>query len=170
MLKHPRQLVVSSFLALVTVNQCVCKAQTSASATAVVTVEVVHGFSVTASKQLDFNPISNTGKFGAPSHASPEGSYFLVTGQPGASVTVVFPRAVAFQSPEGNRLGFKPHVPVWNTTSSRTLDRQEFPSVEGGKASFSRDGLIYVWFSGAIDTDHAARGSYAGQYIVTINY
>lgn len=147
-----------------------CFAQTTATATAAVYAVVVQGTSATASNQLDFGKLRrNTGTHGLRPTA-PGAASFTVSGQPEAVVSFTFPEVVNLRGPEGKSLALTPDVPTWSVASSQSRSQQLFPSVTGGRASFSSEGVVYVWFGGAINTDGATVGSYTGQYTVTIIY
>lgn len=170
MRKNGRALILSALCVLVAMGPSVCEAQTSASAAAVVSLVVVRGMSVSGSESMNFSVLKKDANDQPTPSQAPDIASFEVSGQPWAAVTVGFPGTVTLQSSTGDKLGFTPTIPVWNTENSQISDSQFFPSIKGGKASFNSAGMLYVWFGGAINTDKAISGAYSGKYTITITY
>lgn len=147
-----------------------CFAQTSSSATALVTVTVAPGLSVTNERSLSFGRLAKGSGIHTIPPDAPEVGSFTVSGQPDASVSLTFPDNVTLQGPDGKLLAFAPTVPIWKAKDSQSANQQRFPAVTGGHASLGPDGVLHIRFGGSVNTDHAEVGSYSGQYTVTIVY
>lgn len=148
----------------------ICCAQTSKSATALVTVTVVPGMSVINEKSLSFGQLAEGSGLHMIASDAPAVGSFTVSGLPGASVSLTFPRKVTLQSPDGHLLAFAPTIPVCKVAGSHSAYQRSFPAVTGGSANLGPDGILHVRFGGSVNTDHAESGSYSGQYTITIIY
>lgn len=148
----------------------VCCAQTSKSATALVTVTVVPGISVTNGKSLSFGGLSKGSGIHTIASNAPAVGSFTVSGLPGTNISLMFPHEVTLQSPDGHLLAFAPTIPVCKFDDSHSAKQRSFPAVTGGSANLGPDGILHVRFGGSVNTDHAETGSYSGQYTITIIY
>lgn len=140
-------------------------AQTSASASANVTLKVYSNLSLTKNADLDLG-ITNPGTDKTVAATSASAGKFTVGGQAGVGVTLSYPASVTLAS-GANSLSFAPSIHGLNADTQGSSAAVS----SGSTVTTSSGGAYYVWLGGTATVGAAqATGTYAGTFTLSIAY
>jgi len=145
-------------------------AQNKGKASIQASAHVVQNNNVTATSSISIDQVAVNSGIHTVHPAENKAGGFSLSGRPGDEVFISFDRSARLKSTAGDNLQFDAVNPVFSH-SANPRTAQTFKSARGGTASLSsRDGELYVWLGGKVNSNVAKSGAYKGTYTVTIEY
>jgi len=144
-------------------------AQTTASASANVLVNVYAALSLTATdNQVDFGTVNpGAGALAvSPIASGADAAAFTATGQPSTPITITFPASVNLSNGATN-IAFTPSMSAGATSTQGS----SAPIASGDALTLNASGNGYLWMGGSLTVAAAqATGQYTGSVTVSIAY
>ena len=144
--------------------------QNNASATAIVSVRIIKSLDIQKTSDLNFGNIStNSGEVVVNSKDIRAGG-FSIKGKPGAGVAISLPNNIMLKGQHGT------HLQMTSNDHSYNIKNDQGSSVVSNNSSNvdatlnDRDGRLYIWFGGKINSNGTKTGVYKGTYTATVTY
>lgn len=145
-------------------------AQNKGKASIQASAHVVQNNNVTATSSISIDQVAVNSGIHTVNPTENKAGGFSLSGRPGDEVFISVDRSARLKSKAGDNLQFDAVHPVFSH-SANPRTAKTFKSATGGTASLSsREGELYVWLGGKVNSDVAKSGAYKGTYTVTIEY
>lgn len=145
-------------------------AQNHASATATVSVTIVKPLNIQQTANLNFGDISNNSGVVNVSSRNKEAGGFSIEGKPGAQINVILPQDVILQSSNGHKLKVISRDHAYNTINNQQESIEMNSQSDRDISLNKKNGTLFVWFGGRINSNGAKKGTYTGSYTATVAY
>lgn len=161
-----KSLVLPLALAATAVLPSAAFAQSSASASANVILDVYSALALVKNQDLDMGVVNpGAGLVSVDPASSANAGKFTASGQPSVPITVTFPSSVTLGNGTDN-LTLTPSV------SALDSDTQGASSTitSGTTATLAASGAHYFWLGGDVNVGAVSTGTYTGSFTLTIAY
>lgn len=146
------------------------KAQDHASATALVSVQIVKSLDVQKTSDLNFGKVvQNSGEVVVNAKDKRAGG-FAVQGKPGANISVSLPKDIILRGKRGEELRMLSTEYSYNIKNDQNTSINMFNSSGRDITLNNKDGKLYIWYGGKINSNGAKKGVYNGTYTAIVAY